>query len=139
MFSFPDLHFPFQWLPLRYDKIIQQWNNNTFQKYLWCNPFMLKFKIRDSLQCRHSPLFNRKSFAAFLRLGEYMPFYNFYSKKTAPKFNVRSHATPDKDILLYWRNTNVDLKISLYVCAHLQIIQWKFRILNPKNSRVIYP
>ena len=34
--------------------------------------------------------------------------------------------------------TNADLKISLYVPVHIEIIPWKFRILNPSNSRVIY-
>ena len=33
---------------------------------------------------------------------------------------------------------NVDLKISLYVCDHIKIITWKSRILDSKNSRVIY-
>ena len=31
------------------------------------------------------------------------------------------------------------MKISLYVQVHLKTIPWKFRILYPKNSRVIYP
>ena len=31
------------------------------------------------------------------------------------------------------RYTNVDLKVSLYVCVHMKTIPWKFRILNPKN------
>ena len=31
------------------------------------------------------------------------------------------------------------MKISPYVCAHIKIMPWKFRILNPKNSRVIRP
>ena len=35
--------------------------------------------------------------------------------------------------------TNADLKISLYACVHVKIMPWKFRILNPKNSWVIYP
>ena len=34
--------------------------------------------------------------------------------------------------------TYVNLKISLYVFVHLKIIPWKFHVLNPKNSRVIY-
>ena len=37
------------------------------------------------------------------------------------------------------RYTNADLKISLYVCRHIEIIPSKFRILNPKNCLVIYP
>ena len=37
------------------------------------------------------------------------------------------------------RYTNADLKISLLVCFHIKTILWKFRILNPRNSRVIYP
>ena len=37
------------------------------------------------------------------------------------------------------RDTNADLKISLYVYVHVKIITWKFRILNPKNSNVIFP
>ena len=31
------------------------------------------------------------------------------------------------------------MKISLYVRIHIKTIPWKFCILNPKNSRVIYP
>ena len=34
---------------------------------------------------------------------------------------------------------NADLKISLYVWIRLKIISWKFCILNPYKSRVIYP
>ena len=37
------------------------------------------------------------------------------------------------------RYPNVDLKISLYVRVYIKTIPWKFRILNPKSSRVIYP
>ena len=33
--------------------------------------------------------------------------------------------------------TNADLKISLHVLVHIKILPWKFRFLNPKNSRVI--
>ena len=40
---------------------------------------------------------------------------------------------------LYVEDRGADLKISLYVCIHVKTIPWKFRILNPKNSRVIYP
>ena len=35
--------------------------------------------------------------------------------------------------------TNAHLKISLYACVHIKTIPWKFRILNLKNSWVIYP
>ena len=34
---------------------------------------------------------------------------------------------------------NADFKKSLYVCVHTKTIPWKFRLLNPKNSQVIYP
>ena len=34
---------------------------------------------------------------------------------------------------------SADLKICLKVCVHMKIIPWKFRIFNPKNSRVICP
>ena len=37
------------------------------------------------------------------------------------------------------RYTSTDLNISLYVWLHIKTIPWKFRILKPKNSRVIYP
>ena len=36
------------------------------------------------------------------------------------------------------RYTNADLKISLYVRVHIKLIPWKFRLLNPENSEVIY-
>ena len=35
------------------------------------------------------------------------------------------------------RYTNADLKISLYVCVHIDAIPWKIHILKPENSRVI--
>ena len=35
--------------------------------------------------------------------------------------------------------TNADLKISLFALIHIKIISWKFRILNPKNSPVVFP
>ena len=41
--------------------------------------------------------------------------------------------------ILVKRYTNADLKISLYVCADIKTISWKFRFLNPKNSWVICP
>ena len=31
------------------------------------------------------------------------------------------------------------MKISIYVPVHIKILPWKFCILNPMNSRVIYP
>ena len=34
--------------------------------------------------------------------------------------------------------TNVDFKITLYICVRIKTIAWKFRTLNPKNIRVIY-
>ena len=37
------------------------------------------------------------------------------------------------------RYTNADSKISLYVRVQAKILLQKFRIPNPKNSRVIYP
>ena len=37
------------------------------------------------------------------------------------------------------KGTNADLKISLHTRINLKIIHWKFRILNPNKSRVIYP
>ena len=36
-------------------------------------------------------------------------------------------------------NTNADMKIPQYVCAHVKSITRKFRMLNPKNSGVICP
>ena len=46
--------------------------------------------------------------------------------------------------LLFWKEdlkvyTYADLKIFLYGRVQVNIILWKFSILNPKNSRVIYP
>ena len=38
-----------------------------------------------------------------------------------------------------WQCTNVDLKITLYICGHIGTIPWKFRFLNPKNSQFICP
>ena len=37
------------------------------------------------------------------------------------------------------QGTLADLEISLYVRVRRKIIPWKFRILNPWNSQVIYP
>ena len=37
------------------------------------------------------------------------------------------------------RYTNTDLKISLYIWVHIKTIPWKFRFLNPNNSRIICP
>ena len=47
--------------------------------------------------------------------------------------------------LLQWlllnklKGTNSELKISLHVWVHVKTIPLKFRILNSKNSRYIYP
>ena len=35
--------------------------------------------------------------------------------------------------------TNADFKPSLYIVTHINIILWKFRILDCKNSWVIHP
>ena len=37
-----------------------------------------------------------------------------------------------------YRYTNADLKISLNVCFHVKLIPWEFRILDPRNSGIIY-
>ena len=37
------------------------------------------------------------------------------------------------------RNTNADLKISLDACVDTKAITCKFRLLNPKNPRIICP
>ena len=52
---------------------------------------------------------------------------------------IQSYGYCNHVSLLSQRYTNADLKISLYVSVHIKTIPWKFRILNPKNSRVIYP
>ena len=39
---------------------------------------------------------------------------------------------------IYKFHTNADLKISLYVFVHMKAVPEKFRIINPKNSQVIY-
>ena len=36
------------------------------------------------------------------------------------------------------RYTNADLKISVYVRVHMKTIPWKFHILDPKSSRVMF-
>ena len=40
-------------------------------------------------------------------------------------------------LIIYQRYTNADLKISLYICVQIKITTRKFRILNPKNYRII--
>ena len=40
---------------------------------------------------------------------------------------------------IYLRYTNADLKIYLYVQVHVRLLSWKICILNPADSRVIYP
>ena len=42
------------------------------------------------------------------------------------------------EVWCFQRYTNADLKLSSYVRVPMKIIPWKFRILNRKNSRVIY-
>ena len=54
-----------------------------------------------------------------------------------------------KHIRNYWKQISIigkqlkgtlmHLKISLYVRIHVKIVPWKFCILIPKNSRVLYP
>ena len=39
----------------------------------------------------------------------------------------------------FQRYTNADLKTTLYVRVRIKNVPWKFSILNPMNSRVIYP
>ena len=49
--------------------------------------------------------------------------------------------------LVYWflilasdlRYSNADLKISLFIRVHIKTIPWIFCVVNPRNSRVIYP
>ena len=45
----------------------------------------------------------------------------------------------DKNLAISYRYTGVGWEISLYVCVYIKVIPWKFRILNPKNSRGISP
>ena len=41
--------------------------------------------------------------------------------------------------LIKLRYTNADMKISLYVLIHIEILPSKFRFLNSKNTQIIYP
>ena len=41
-------------------------------------------------------------------------------------------------ITIVKKYTNAELKIFLYARLHIKVIPWKFWILKPKNSRVIY-
>ena len=53
----------------------------------------------------------------------------------AESYNYIDYCEKKKNVNTY---TNVDLKISLYVCVHIKTTPCKFRIPNLKNSRVIY-
>ena len=57
------------------------------------------------------------------------------SKTVCGIFHFRFHFPSP----FYKRDTNADLKTSLYVRVHIKIISRKLQIFNPKNSRVINP
>ena len=52
--------------------------------------------------------------------------------------NLIRKSPETKVVLKTLRYTNADLKISLYVRAHIKTIPWKFCIVNPRNSGVIF-
>ena len=61
-----------------------------------------------------------------------------YSSKDTDEKHVLNSKSDNIEIMIWKsRYTNADLKISLYVCVHIKRIPWKFRILNPQESRVI--
>ena len=64
--------------------------------------------------------------------------FNFLPKFIPQTILLREIITPWWNLSVTLRYINADLKISLYVCVHIKTIPCKFRILNPKNSRVIY-
>ena len=47
-----------------------------------------------------------------------------------PQFCVIQYKKTEKCVI--WRYTNADLKIFSYLCVHIKIMPWKFRILNPR-------
>ena len=51
--------------------------------------------------------------------------------------NIKNNSWKLRKFFVTLRCANVDLKISLHVCFHIKTITWKFRFLNPKDSRVI--
>ena len=62
--------------------------------------------------------------------------------KTIPCKDCKVASNEWKQILRkkgVYRYNNADLKILLFVRVHIKRVTWKFRILNPRNSRVIYP
>ena len=72
-------------------------------------------------------------FRKSLRLGKEKRFFAIKFKNIVfPQLSVVDNCEP-------YRCPNADLKIYLHVCVHIKTIPWKFRILNPKSSRVICP
>ena len=57
---------------------------------------------------------------------------NVMNFKNMPNFYVKSISKVI--LILPLRYTNADMKISLYILNHVKVIQWKFPILNRKNS-----
>ena len=49
------------------------------------------------------------------------------------------YSTGMKRFVLFWSYSSADLKISLFVLIHIKAIPWKFCIITPKNSGVIFP
>ena len=61
---------------------------------------------------------------------------NFYNNNNGDISYCR--CVREKNIyLILLRYTNLDSKISLYVCVHVKTMPWEICILNPKNPRKV--
>ena len=73
----------------------------------------------------------------------WISFYRHYDiSKTADSKNLYENVllmSMSGDIEYIKYITHANLNISLYVLIYIKMLPWKFRILNPKNRRVIHP
>ena len=63
-------------------------------------------------------------------------FQNSWLQKPLRKCFVNEHIRRHEYIKYI---THANFNISLYVLIYIKMLPWKFRILNPKNRRVIHP
>ena len=106
------------------------------------------FVIFRGLPCKHTTCISRWNevetvVSMSLQRGIHVVSLQGFSSQKLPQDRECDFKLYDESTLVFvriiYRYTHANLKTSLHVIIYIKILPWKFRILNPKNRRVIHP